>query len=65
MSTNTNDGDTLNHFSNVRDARVKEIQKVQAPKTGEVAEVKSNSGKTIKMKPTVPSKKMGGSTKKC
>ena len=61
MSTNTNDGDTLNHFSNVRDARVKEIQKVKAPKTGETVYVKS-ANSSIKI---TPSKKMGGSTKKC
>jgi len=61
MSTNTNDGDTLNHFNNVRDARVKEIQKIKAPKTGETVYV-TNEKSRIKI---TPSKKMGGSTKKC
>jgi hypothetical protein len=59
MSTNTNDGDTLNHFNNVRDARVKEIQKIKAPKTGETVYVKSPIS-NIKI-----TKKMGGPTKKC
>jgi len=53
MHNKTNHGDTLKHFNDVRDIRVKEIQKVEAPKAGEEVKLKSNSGKTVTMKPAV------------
>lgn len=62
MNNKTNDGDTLRHFNDVRDVRVKQIQTVEAPKKGEITSVQGKTT-TIKIKPAV--KKMGGSNKAC